>query len=350
MRAALGHPARFDHVDHVGAPHRAQPVGDDEAGTTLQELAQGFLDQQLGARVDVGGGLVQHQDARILEQGAGDRQELTLAAAQVGGTLLQHGVVAVGKLLDELVSARPPRRRFDVGIRGVRPAVTDVVADGVREQKGVLQHDADALPEAVLGHAADVLPVDGHGAGLHVVEALQQADDGGLAGTGRAHQRHGLAGLGDQVDALQHRRAGLVGEGHAGQLHAAFGERQRPGVGGVFDLRHLVQQLEDALGAGDGRLHLRPQHRDGPHRLEEAAHVLQEGDDHADADQLQPGQKAPVGEYHRDTDGADDVHRRGERRGQRFRADVGIAVGAVELAEALRVPTLAVERLRHARA
>ena len=161
-------------------------------------------------------------------------------------------------------------------------------------------------------------------------------------------KRHGLARLRDQVDALQHRGLWLVREAHPGQFHAAGRDLQRPGVLGFAHPRLLVQQLEDALGAGDRRLHLSPHHGDGLHRLEEAAYVLQEGDDHADADQLHAGQHAAVGQHHGDADRADDVHGRRERGGQRLRADVGVAVGAVELPETRRVPALTIERLRHA--
>ena len=243
-----------------------------------------------------------------------------------------------------------PRRRLHLRVAGVRPPVANVVADGVGEQEGVLQHDADAPPQAVLGHAANVLAVDGNGAALDVVEPFQQADDRGLAGPGGSHQGHGLARLRHQIHPLQHRRLRLVGEFHVAQLDAALRHHQRPGVGRVLDLRLLIQQLEDALGAGDRGLELRPQHGDGAHRLEEPAHVLQEGHDDPDGHQLHARQVAAVAQHHGYADAADHVHGRSERGRQRFRANVGVAVGTVELAEAFRVPRLPVEGLRRPRA
>ena len=37
----------------IGIPHRGQPVRDDKAGSSLQQLAQRLLDQHLGAGVDL---------------------------------------------------------------------------------------------------------------------------------------------------------------------------------------------------------------------------------------------------------------------------------------------------------
>jgi hypothetical protein len=58
---------------------------------------------------------------------------------------------------------------------GAGLAVGDVVFDGVVEQHGVLQDDADAGAQGLLLHVADVLAVDPDVSAGHVVEAEQQA-------------------------------------------------------------------------------------------------------------------------------------------------------------------------------
>ena len=49
------------------------------------------LDQRLGDRVDVGGGLVQDQDARVGQHGAGDADQLALAHRQVDPAFQDRG-------------------------------------------------------------------------------------------------------------------------------------------------------------------------------------------------------------------------------------------------------------------
>ena len=69
---------------------------------------------RLGGRVDRGGGVVEDQDPRIGEQGAGDRHPLALAAGEGQAALADAGVVAVGQFADEGVGLGEARRRFDL--------------------------------------------------------------------------------------------------------------------------------------------------------------------------------------------------------------------------------------------
>ena len=93
---------------------------------------------------------------------------------------------------------------------------------------------------------------------VDLVEAHQQVHERGLAGARRADDRDGLAGLHLEVQVLDERLVGLVAEAtrpRGAMWPVDVGERT--GVGGVRLLLGLVEQLEDALGGGDRRLHAR---------------------------------------------------------------------------------------------
>ena len=94
------------------------------------------------------------------------------------------------------------------------------------------------------------MAVDQDRALAHIVEATQQADDGRLARAGWADQGDGLAGLGGQVDLLQHRLACLVCKAHIVERDLALDLGQRFGVRQIGHRRLVVQHLEDALGPG----------------------------------------------------------------------------------------------------
>src|SRR5690606_39514593 len=74
--AAVGH-----HQDHVGARDRRETVGDHEARPVAPQRLHGLLDQQLGARVDGAGRLVEDHYGRVGEQRPRDRDQLLLAYA-----------------------------------------------------------------------------------------------------------------------------------------------------------------------------------------------------------------------------------------------------------------------------
>ena len=105
------------------------------------------------------------------------------------------------------------RRRLNLLLAGVHGAVGDVVADGGGEEEHVLLDGADGLPQGGEGGVADVYAVDGDGAGGDVVEAGHEADDGGLAAAGGAHEGDDLTGLRFQAHTLEDGADGVVAEG-----------------------------------------------------------------------------------------------------------------------------------------
>ena len=79
MGALLGYLAAFEDDDLARSADRGEAVGDDYRGTAMEEALEAALDRFLGADVDVGGGLVEDEDAGLGEEGAGEGDELALA-------------------------------------------------------------------------------------------------------------------------------------------------------------------------------------------------------------------------------------------------------------------------------
>ena len=71
-----------------------EAVGDDHDGPAVRDLAHVLLDDALALVVERAGRLVEDQDARIADQGAGDGDALALPARQAAAALADHGVVA----------------------------------------------------------------------------------------------------------------------------------------------------------------------------------------------------------------------------------------------------------------
>src|SRR5689334_9813965 len=102
VRALLNDLAVVDDHYLVRIADGAEAVGDDEAGAALAQAEQGLLDADLGAGVNAAGGLVQDQDSRVGQDGAGDGQELALSLAEIAGPLGEHGLIALRQQLDEV--------------------------------------------------------------------------------------------------------------------------------------------------------------------------------------------------------------------------------------------------------
>ena len=167
---------------------------------------------------------------------------------------------------------------LDLRLRRVRPPVGDVLGDGRAEQERVVVDDADRAAQRRQVDRAHVGAVDQHGALAHVVEPREQLDQRGLAGAGRADERHRRAGLDDEVDVRQGgpRRA-LVAEGDVAQLDPAAALRERRRTRRCDEPRGAVEDLEQPR-AGGRRALGEPEHdAERPHRPDQQQQVGVEG-------------------------------------------------------------------------
>src|SRR6185312_4834543 len=154
--AALDDCALVEHDDLVGGDDGRQPVGDNERGAALGDALQSILDVLLGVAVERGGGLVQHQNRRRLEDRAGDGDALLFTAGELEAALADFGVVALGRLPDDAVDLRERSRLLHLAVARLPAPIAYVVADGVVEQHGVLRHHADRLAQRFLRHARNI--------------------------------------------------------------------------------------------------------------------------------------------------------------------------------------------------
>ncbi len=111
---------------------------DDHHRPSARDAEQVGVDQRFALRVERARGFVQKQDARVGNEGAGDRETLPLAAGQIGRALLDEGLVPVRHSLDEFFCAGEPRGADRVLERQPRPARDDVVANRAAKQEIVL--------------------------------------------------------------------------------------------------------------------------------------------------------------------------------------------------------------------
>ena len=95
MPATLDNLTAIQHQQVICVTDGAQTMGNDEAGTPFEQIFQALLDQSLGAGIDTGCGLVEDQDARVCQGGAGNRQQLALSQAETAAALTQHGLVSI---------------------------------------------------------------------------------------------------------------------------------------------------------------------------------------------------------------------------------------------------------------
>src|SRR5688572_11263820 len=186
--------------DGAGEAHLVRDAQHGHAGARqLDHHLQHFLDH---FRIERGGRLVEQHDLGVHAQRARDRDALLLAAGQLARILVRllwnlHALEVVHRHLFRFLLrhlAYPDRRQGQV------------LDDGqVREQVEVLEHHPDFA-----AHLVDLLQVmrqlgavDYDLAALVLLQAVDAADHGRLAGTGRAAHHDALALVDRQVYVLE---------------------------------------------------------------------------------------------------------------------------------------------------
>ena len=232
-------------------------MGDRQGRAALGQLVKALADQDLALVVQRTGGLVQQQDARVLQKYAGDGKALLLPARKLDAALTDIGVVAVLQCADKAVGSGQTGGLLDLGAGRTGAAVGDVLRHGAAEQIDILLHHADGLAQAAQCDAAHILPVDQDLAARHIIKAGDQVAERGLAAAGGADQRNILAGADFEIDMAQDLIV-IIGvlKADIAEVDAALPHLQRLRTGKVGDGDGGVHDLGKALNAGHAALEL----------------------------------------------------------------------------------------------
>src|SRR5215217_5828455 len=127
--ALLNESAAIENEDAVGSEDSAQSVGDDQTGAATHGAGERLLDERFRGGVKMRGGFVEHQDARIFEQHAGERQTLFLTTGEAISPLTYNGVVALGQVAQELIDIGSLTGGLELSVRGIWTAVKQILSD-----------------------------------------------------------------------------------------------------------------------------------------------------------------------------------------------------------------------------
>src|SRR5688572_8813276 len=154
MRAFLDDAPGVEHDEPVHTRDRRQPVRDRDHGLALHEIEQLLLDRELYFAIERRGRLVEHEDRRILEDYARERDALPLPARELDAALadvrrVTGAAVPIAKPENELVRLRLARRGDDLVVGGVGFAVADIRCDRAVQQRRILRNHADRCAQAL---------------------------------------------------------------------------------------------------------------------------------------------------------------------------------------------------------
>ena len=151
--------------DAVGIADRGDAVGDEDGGAAFHAAAQLFEDALLGVGIDAGQGVVEDEDARVADQGAGKGGALLLTSGEGEAAFADEGLEAAGEVFEFLADVGGFGGVEHLFAAGVGGSEEDVLADGLAEEEGLLGDESDVGAEAVEGIFAYGMAVDEDGSG-----------------------------------------------------------------------------------------------------------------------------------------------------------------------------------------
>ena len=230
-------------AEHGGAvadrEHLGQAVGDVEHGDALGLEAAEDAEERgdLGAG-ERGGGLVEHEDARAVGEGAGDHHEVALGGGERGDD--GAGVHRQAEVGED--GAGPGFHRAAVdedALAEAGAAGEDILGDGELFEDLDFLRDVDDAGGGGLGGGGEADRLagkgDAAGEGAGGVDAVEDLDERRLAGAVLAEERVDLAGADGDVDAAERGDAAeALGDGadlEEGLGHGVSGGSRRPRAG-----------------------------------------------------------------------------------------------------------------------
>src|SRR5690606_12155161 len=276
-RDVVGQAAVVEHQHALlHALDQAQVVaGDEHAGALPGERGEQRHDLGGQRGIEVAGGLVGDQQARLGDHGAGDAHALLFT----GGELARQGVATRAQAQALEHRAHPAACVCAAHAAQYQGQGDIVVHAAVGEQAVVLEHHADLAPVQGNAPATDLEQVafaEQHGAAAGALGQVDQPEQGALAGAGVAGDEEHFTRVDAEAHILQRdmparvlladvvetqdlrHRGTRVGGGESIACPTRWGQTQGPSVLRARCARHqLAQPLADAAEQRGRRLRLR---------------------------------------------------------------------------------------------
>ena len=143
MRSVFRDGAVLDDENTIRGANGGQPMRDDKARASGEDLLQAFLDALFGLGVDRRRRFVHNEDLRLGEDRTRKRDQLLLTGRQKSPALANLEAVSARELLDEIVCPDARCGFYDFFARRSYLTVSNIVRHSATEEMRRLKHDSE---------------------------------------------------------------------------------------------------------------------------------------------------------------------------------------------------------------
>ena len=230
-------------------------MGYNKACSASHKIQYGFLNQDLGSCVHTACCFIKNENRRICQDYPGNSQKLLLSFRNVGGVLIDHGLIAFRKSHDKVMSLGCLCCLHNLIESSPLTSVRYVVTDSAVKQPCILENHTKDRTQVPAGKLSDVNTVNCYPSAIYFVEPHEQVHKGGLACSCRAYNSDCLSRFHIYVHILNERNILLITETHAVECHFSPGSLYDFSVLFVRHLFRFIKEFKDAFCRCDSRLY-----------------------------------------------------------------------------------------------
>ena len=248
VSSLVGDLAVIHNQDQVGILHRGDALRNNDLGCGGNVGLKAGANERIGLGIYRTGRVVENENFGLLKQRTCNAKALLLSTGDVGASLLDHAIVAIGEGANKLVCLRQAASLFNllVGCIGVTP--TQIILNAARKQKVLLQNDRYAVAQTLNRILTHVNTANLYRALGNVIQTRNELNKCGFTRTRTANDTNGHARFNMQIDIGERKllRMRRILKVNALKIDGAilyFGN----GVFGIVHIGNLVKHLAHTL-------------------------------------------------------------------------------------------------------
>ena len=140
MSALFRNSSFFQHNNPVGISDRFEAVSDNDYRPPRNQGIDSLLHFYFILRIERGGSLIQQHDRSFFQHGTGNGDPLFFSSRKSAATFSYHRIVSFGQTHDEFVTTSLFRCHYNLFIRSICPAETDIILQRILKQIDILKN------------------------------------------------------------------------------------------------------------------------------------------------------------------------------------------------------------------
>ena len=189
-------PAVLQAEDPICTHNRGNPLADEQYCHARALFPQHGEHRGLRGGVQGAGTVVEDEDSRIFQKGAGKGKPLLLPAGKVDAALAEVRLITVGKALHKGIRTGDLGRPPYFFVCGIRLPPAEVFGDGSGKQQRFLRNHGDFSPQLCLGQQRNIHAVYKQRSRGSVIKTGNQIYQCGFPGACRPDDPYGFSGHG----------------------------------------------------------------------------------------------------------------------------------------------------------